>query len=80
MQDVAASIAGLLQQRISAKDRLARLDIRSPAAGIVHESKIQTVGGVIAPAEALMTIVPIDAGVLVDALVRPMDTDKGSGG
>jgi HlyD family secretion protein len=80
LQDVTAKISELLQQRIAAKDRLARLDIRSPVAGTVHESKVQTIGGVIAPAETLMTIVPEDTDVLVDAHVSPMDVDKVSGG
>lgn len=80
LQDVTAKISELLQQRIAAKDRLARLDIRSPVAGTVHESKVQTIGGVIAPAETLMTIVPDDTDVLVDARVSPMDVDKVSGG
>jgi HlyD family secretion protein len=79
LQDVTGKIAELLQQRIAAKDRLARLDIKAPVAGTVHESKVQTVGGVIAPAKMLMTIVPQDADVLIDAHVSPMDVDKVSG-
>lgn len=76
LQDVSLKISELLQQRVAAKDRLARLQVRSPVAGIVHESKVQTLGGVIAPAEALMSIVPPNADVLVDLHVSPVDIDK----
>lgn len=76
MQDVSLRISELLQQRVAAKDQLDRLQVRAPVAGIVHESRVQTVGGVIAPAEALMSIVPPNADVLVDLHVSPVDIDK----
>lgn len=76
LQDVSLKISELLQQRVAAEDRLARLEVRAPVAGIVHESKVQTIGGVIAPAEALMSIVPPNADLLVDLHVSPVDIDK----
>ena len=76
LQQVNVSVAELLQQKIAAEDRLARLDVRAPQAGVVHESKMQTVGGVVAASETLMLIVPQSREVLVDARVSPMDVDK----
>ena len=76
LQQVNVSIAELLQQKIAAEDRLKRLEVRSPHAGVVHESKTQTIGGVVAGGETLMLIVPESAEVLVDARVSPMDIDK----
>lgn len=76
LQSVSLKLSELLQQRVAAKDRLDRLQVRAPVDGIVHESKVQTIGGVIAPAEALMSIVPPNADVLVDLHASPVDIDK----
>lgn len=77
---VNASVAELLQQKIAAEDRLKRLELRAPQPGMIHESKVQTVGGVIAAGETLMLIVPANPDILVDARVSPMDVDKISAG
>lgn len=53
-----------------------RLDIRAPAAGIVHDSRIDTVGAVMAPGEILMSIVPKSAGIVVQAMIEPMHVDE----
>jgi HlyD family secretion protein len=75
LQKINQSVAELLQQKIAAEDRLARLDIRAPIDGIVHESKVQTVGGVVGAGETLMQIVPRDADLHVDLRVNPIDID-----
>ena len=76
LQATRQKIAELRQQKVSAEDRLARLDVRAPQAGIVHESKVQTVGGVIGPGETIMMIVPQTDDLAVEAKVSPMDVDK----
>ena len=76
LQDVNLSIAQLQQQQIAAQDRLARLEIRAPISGIVHESTVQTVGGVVGPGDTLMQIVPQDAPMMFDVRVSPLDIDK----
>lgn len=76
LQAVTQQIAEGLQQKIAAEDRLRRLEIRAPVSGVVHESVIQTVGGVVAAGETLMLIVPKDTHLLVDARVSPLDIDK----
>lgn len=76
LQQVNVSVAELLQQKIAADDRLQRLELRAPQPGMVHELKVQTVGGVVAAGETLMLIVPDNPVVLVDAKVSPMDVDK----
>jgi HlyD family secretion protein len=76
LQAASQSVAELMEKKIAAEDRLARLDIRAPIAGTVHESVVQTVGGVITPGETLMQIVPADDHLLIDARVSPLDIDK----
>lgn len=76
LQEAGQAIAELQQQKIAAEDRLRRLEIRAPIAGIVHESQVQTVGGVIGPGETLMQIVPQNETLLVDIRVSPLDRDR----
>jgi HlyD family secretion protein len=73
---VGLQIAELLQQKIAAEDRLGRLEIRAPQAGVVHESVVRTVGGVVGAGETLMLIVPQSSAVVVEARVTPFDIDK----
>lgn len=64
------------QQRVAAADRLRRTAIRAPQAGVIHESSIHTVGGVVGAGETLMLIVPQDDKLLVSARIAPTDIDK----
>ena len=54
-------IAELGERRIAIEDRLSRTDIRAPISGTINELAVNTIGGVITPAETLVTIVPKDA-------------------
>lgn len=66
-----------LNERSSAiEDRLARTEIRAPIAGTVHELNIHTIGGVITPAEVLVTIVPLNAHLKVEVRLSPMTVEQ----
>ncbi|MET3926556.1 HlyD family type I secretion periplasmic adaptor subunit [Devosia sp. 2618] len=72
LQVVSQKVAELMQKKIAAEARLARLEIRAPISGTVHESTVRTVGGVIAPGDTLMLIVPQEDHLMVDMRVSPM--------
>lgn len=76
LQTVSQTVAELMQRMIAAEARLARLEIRAPIAGTVHQSRVQTLGGVISPAETLMLIVPQEEHLMVDTRVSPMEINK----
>lgn len=76
LQTVSAAVAELLQRKIEAEDRLARLEIRAPQGGIVHSSIVETVGGVVAAGETLMRIVPQSTELAADVRLAPTDIDK----
>jgi len=59
----------------AAQDALAREQVRSPASGQVVGLSVFTVGGVIAPGQKLMDIVPTNAGLVIEARVNPQDAD-----
>ncbi|SDQ13594.1 HlyD family type I secretion periplasmic adaptor subunit [Pseudovibrio sp. Tun.PSC04-5.I4] len=76
LQEIRAQIAELEEQEITAEDRLKRIDIRSPQSGYVHQLNVHTVGGVIAPGDILMLVVPEDGKLIVETRVVPTDVDQ----
>ena len=80
LRDVGLQIAELMQQKIAAEDRLAKLEIRAPQAGTVHESIARTVGGVVVAGETLMLVVPPNDRLALETRVSPLDVDKLSPG
>jgi HlyD family secretion protein len=76
LAEIRAKQSELVEKRIAAEDQLKRIDIRAPQDGVVHQSSVHTVGGVIGPAEQIMLVVP-DADVLaVEAKIQPQDIDQ----
>ncbi|MFN7901910.1 MAG: HlyD family type I secretion periplasmic adaptor subunit [Holosporales bacterium] len=65
----------LRQELIKAKDRSGKRTITAPEDGTVQNLKINTVGGVVQPAEEIMRIVPSGGGL--EALVRVLNKDRG---
>lgn len=54
-------------------DSLERLTLHSPVRGIVKSLQVTTIGGVIPPNGSLMTLVPLDDQLLVEARISPRD-------
>ncbi|MEM5585068.1 HlyD family type I secretion periplasmic adaptor subunit [Roseibium sp. AS2] len=80
LQEVRSRIAQLEEQQIAAEDELTRVDILAPRNGYVHQLSVHTIGGVIAPGETVMQIVPREDQLIVEAQVRPVDIDQMSPG
>jgi HlyD family secretion protein len=76
LQSVTERLAELEQDRTAALDRLQRLEIRAPRAGIVNELTIHTVGGIVAPGQVLMSIIPTTDPLIVTAKILPEDIDQ----
>lgn len=54
-------------------DQLARLVFRAPMRGIIKDIAVTTIGGVVPPGGQLMTIVPMDDQLLIEARISPRD-------
>ena len=61
---------------MTAEDQLKRIDIRAPQDGMVFQSNVHTVGGVITAGDAIMLIVPDADNLTVEAKVNPQDIDQ----
>ena len=71
-----AKLSELSERKVAAEDQLKRIDIRSPQNGVVHQLEVHTVGGVVAPGEPIMLIVPEADKLIVEARVAPTDIDQ----
>ena len=69
-------IGEYVERKVTAEDQLKRTDIRAPQDGMVLQSQVHTVGGVITAGDAIMTIVPQTDDLRVEAKVNPQDIDK----
>lgn len=76
LRDVIARELELAERQRSLSERIARLDIRAPAAGIVLELQVTTPSSVIRPAEPLMYVVPQDRPLLVAVRVAASHVDE----
>lgn len=76
LRTVDAQLSELRERLNAATARLARVEILSPASGVVNELNVSTLGGVISPAERLLTIVPDDADLSIEFRVAVTDIDQ----
>lgn len=75
LRQVDARLAELAPQLAGARARLEATRLRAPVDGRVVGLAVHTVGGVVAPGERLMDIVPEGQDLIVEAQVRPEDAD-----
>ncbi|QDX30075.1 HlyD family type I secretion periplasmic adaptor subunit [Dickeya poaceiphila] len=76
LSDVQARLNEVISQREKADFNLANVQVRAPVAGTVVDMKIFTEGGVIAPGQVMMEIVPEDQPLLVDGRIPVEMVDK----
>jgi membrane fusion protein, type I secretion system len=76
MREVDAKYGEFVERKITAEDQLKRIEIRAPQDGIVLNSKVHTVGGVITAGDTIMEIVPESDKLQVEAKVNPHDIDQ----
>ncbi|HJZ30796.1 MAG TPA: HlyD family type I secretion periplasmic adaptor subunit [Hyphomicrobiaceae bacterium] len=76
LREVDAKIGEFVERKVAAEDQLKRIDIRAPQDGVVHQSTVHTIGGVINAGEQLMLIVPSADNLIVEAKFAPQDIDQ----
>ncbi len=75
LRETEAKIGELSEKQIAAQDQLSRVDIRSPASGIVDQSNAHTVGGVVSQGETIMVVMPVADDLMIEGKVAPQDID-----
>ena len=75
LRDAEYQLNDLLPKLRALKEQLAGVEIRSPATGQVVGLAVNTVGGVIAPGQKILDVVPDKAPLVFDARLSPNDAD-----
>jgi len=71
-----SKLSEFTERKVAAVDQLNRVDIRAPQSGHVHQLAAHTVGGVIAPGEQIMLIVPNSDALAVEVKITPRDIEQ----
>ncbi len=82
LEEVASELSAVRAERLEVEERLKesldrvdRTEIVAPVDGTVINLRHKTTGGVIAPGEAVLDIVPAEDKLIIDAHVSPHDID-----
>jgi HlyD family secretion protein len=75
LRDTQTRLSEVLPKLIAAREQLQRAQVRAPATGSVVGLTLFTVGGVVAPGQTLMEIVPDNRMLVIQAQVKPQDAD-----
>ncbi|MGH8246022.1 MAG: HlyD family type I secretion periplasmic adaptor subunit [Gammaproteobacteria bacterium] len=73
LAEIDGRISDLVQERIKAESRVSVQTLIAPVAGTVHQLAVHTIGGVVAPAQELMRIVPRKDAIEVEAWIPNKD-------
>jgi HlyD family secretion protein len=71
-----SKLSELSERKTAAVDQLNRIDIRAPQSGRVHQLAVHTVGGVIAPGEQIMLIVPDADALAIEVRIATREIDQ----
>jgi HlyD family secretion protein len=75
LRDTEFQLNDLLPRLNAAQDQARRVQVRSPVSGTVVGLTVFTVGGVVAPGQKLMDIVPDKSQLVIEAQVAPRDVE-----
>ena len=76
MRDAESKLLELQGQRLAAQSRLDHTVVKAPITGTVYQLSVHTEGGVIAPGETLMMVLPQDDDLVLQAAISPIDINS----
>jgi HlyD family secretion protein len=76
LRDVDARLAEAREKDIALSARLSRMTIVAPQAGVVHKLTAHTVGGVVAPGDVIMEVVPQEVELIFEGRLDPAYVDQ----
>jgi HlyD family secretion protein len=75
LKDTQSKISEVLPKLVATREQLEHSQVRAPATGQVVGLQVFTVGGVVAPGQKLMDIVPDGKELVIQAQLKPTDAD-----
>lgn len=76
LKDTETKLSQATEQQVTASDALRRVEIKAPVTGKVQQLTIHTRGGVVAPGETLMLVVPESDELIVEVRIDPSKVDS----
>lgn len=76
LAEVVAELAGLTPRINAEQQRIARAKVTAPVDGVVVDFRRATIGGVIAPGEPIMDIVPADGALIAETRLAPSARER----
>ncbi len=76
MRRVQAELFDFDERLLAAKHVLKHTEIRAPVSGVIVGRGVHTVGGVVAPGEVILELVPLNDNLIVEAKISPKDIDN----
>ena len=76
LRRVQADVFDFGERLLAARHVLEQTEIRAPVSGVIVGRGVHTVGGVVAPGETLLELVPLNDNLIIEARVMPMDIDN----
>ena len=73
LSDAEKKVEEFSQDLVKAEQKTAEQVLRSPIAGTVQQLALHTVGGVVTPAQQLMSVVPEDSHLEAEAMISNRD-------
>jgi adhesin transport system membrane fusion protein len=70
---VRAKIAVNAQSMRGAQGRVGKMELRSPASGVINDLAVTTIGGFVQAGQKIMEVIPMGDKLLVETRVRPSD-------
>lgn len=72
LRDLQPRELDMREKRRALMERLNRLEVRAPVAGIVHGLQVHSKGAVLRPADPILSIVPQDQPLIITAQIDPL--------
>lgn len=74
--EVRVKVADIREREVVAADAVKRINLVSPANGVVQNVRVSTIGQVIRPGEPMLDVAPEDEDLLIHAQFSPADVDN----
>jgi HlyD family secretion protein len=80
LKDTQSKLSETLPKLVATREQLERSQVRAPATGQVVGLQVFTVGGVVAPGQKLLDVVPDGRELVIQAQLNPSDADDAFAG
>jgi HlyD family secretion protein/epimerase transport system membrane fusion protein len=75
LKEVQLRLSDLQEQTSASDDVVRRVEIKAPIDGKITALRANTIGGVVKPGDTIMTLIPTNEKLIIEARINPQDID-----